>query len=318
MNEAATTGVLDVGCFSARLTVVRNGDSRLRPVLSHKTRLHLDRALDLAGRLRPEGIDSVVAAVRTANRVAARHGVSDIFALATSSVRDARNADEVVERVHCETGTHLRFLSGTREAQLSYVAARRWFGASAGPLAVVDIGGGTVELAAGHGSDAEFALSLGLGAREVTRTWFGADTASATAVARLRAHALEHVRDALGNAEHQLHGYHTVGSSKVLRQLARLAGTARRGSPEGELCVEDLREWIPRLAAMPATRRGELPGISRPRARQALAGAVVAEALLTVFGGRARICPWSTTQGLLLTMVEQRRPQHRGPSRSVA
>lgn len=319
MNEAETVGVLDVGCFSARLTVVRHADTQLDPVLSHKTRLHLDRALDVTGRLRPEGIDSIVAAVRSANRVVARHGVPNVFPLATSSVRDARNAAEVVERVHAETGTRLRFLSGAREAQLSYLAARHWFGASAGPLAVVDIGGGTVELAAGHGGEAELALSLGLGAREVTRTWFGADTASEHAVARLRDHILDRVREALGGTEHQLRGFRTVGSSKVLRQLARLTGSARRGRSEGELHARDLREWIPRLAAMPAARRGELPGISRPRARQALAGAVVAEALLTVFGGHATICPWSTTHGLLLTMLEeQQAPERSRGCRSVA
>lgn len=66
-----------------------------------------------------------------------------------------------------------------------------------------------------------------------------------------------------------------------------------------------MRAWIPRLSAMPFARRAQLPGISRQRAQQALGGAVVAEALLTVAGGSLSICPWSTRDGLLLTLLDQ-------------
>lgn len=306
MTDTETTvGVLDVGCFSARLLAVRTGGSLLDPVFNHKTRLRLDRALDSSGCLRREGVDSVVAAVAEAARVARRRGVDELFPLATSSIRDAPNATDVVRRVRHETGVRLRFLSGQREAELSYLAARRWYGASAGPLAVLDIGGGTVELAAGEHDQASLARSLRLGAREMTRVWLEEDTPSAERVDALRAHAIERVRAALDGDEKLLRGYRTVGCSKVLRQLARLAGARpARDGRAAHLHLDDLRSWIPRLAVLPPSRRADLPGISRSRARQALAGAVVAEALLTVFDGPAEICPWSTTQGLVLTLLE--------------
>lgn len=310
VRKAATVGVLDVGCFSARLWVVRGGGSLADPVVCHKTRLRLDRALDATGRLRPDGVDAIIAAVHVANEMIRRYDVGAVFPFATSSVRDARNAAEVVERVQQETGTRLRFLSGEREAELSYVAARRWFGAAAGPLALLDIGGGTVELAAGSGERAEFARSLRLGAREVTRTHFAGDTASDEDIAAAREYALEKVSRVVAEVAPRLDGFRTVGSSKVLRQLARLAGGRSRRNRSVELRVDDLRAWIPRLAALSPSRRAELPGISRSRARQSLAGAVVAEALLTVFGGSASICPWSTTQGLLLSLLDHPSPDH--------
>ncbi|OQO92065.1 exopolyphosphatase [Saccharomonospora piscinae] len=306
VTTRGTVAVLDVGCFSARLLAVDREGSLLEPALSHKTRLRLDRALDASGRLRPEGIESVVAAVRAADEIARRHGVRDVYSLATSSIRDAPNSAEVVARVEAETGHTLRFLDGADEARLSYRAVRSWFGAGIGPLSVLDIGGGTVELAAGQGVHADFARSLPLGARETMRAWrLDSDRPSESDIAALRSHALDHIRGALGRDEQRLRGFQSAGCSKVLRQLAALTG--RRLKAPGrtrELRVEDVRRWIPRLAALPASRRAELPGITRPRARQALAGAVVAEALLTVFGGRAVICPWSTTHGLLLSMLE--------------
>lgn len=295
-------GVLDVGSFSARLVVLTKGGSPLEPAFTHQTRLRLDRELDDSGRLTSAGVAAVTAAVDAGMTVAAKHGLTEVYPLATSSIRDARNARAVVAEVAKETGVELRFLSGRQEAEFAYVGARRWYGAAAGPLLVLDIGGGTVELAAGQGEQASFARSLRLGARSMTRDWLPKECASGKSVQALREHALEEVRDALADVLPELSEHRVVGCSKVLRQLARLAGD--RPNKPRDLKLDDLRSWIPRLAGLPAKRRAELPGISRVRAHQALAGAIVAEALLTVCGGRVTICPWSTRDGLLLNLLD--------------
>ncbi|QRP50722.1 exopolyphosphatase [Amycolatopsis sp. FDAARGOS 1241] len=296
-------GVLDVGSFSARLVVLEPGGTPLEPALSHQSRLRLDRELDDECRLGDRGIAAISAAVAEGMAVAARHGVHDVFPFATSSIRDAANADEVVRTVRRDTGVELQFLSGRREAELTYVGARRWYGAAAGPLLVLDIGGGTVELSAGRGSQAEFARSLPLGARSVTRDWLPTDPpVRSKKVRALREYVLAQVRGALGDVTAEIADHRVVGCSKVLRQLARLAGD--RPGRGRELHLDDLRVWIPRLAAMPTAKRAKLPGISRQRARQALGGAVVAEALLTITGGTMAICPWSTRDGVLLTLLD--------------
>jgi exopolyphosphatase/guanosine-5'-triphosphate,3'-diphosphate pyrophosphatase len=294
-------GVLDVGSTSAHLVVVDRHGSPRDPVLTHKTRLRLDRALDHRGRLSRTGIQAISSAVAEANKVAEESGVREIYPLATSSIRDAANARDVVRAVAKATGTRLRFLSGAREAELAFLAARRWYGAAAGSLLVLDIGGGTLELAAGRGQHAEFARSLRLGAREVTRKRLGGDPVGTDRIAAARAYALERVRAALADVPHVVGDATQVGCSKVFSQLAKLAAKSA-GRPTDELTLGDLREWIPRLAALPPARRAELPGISHGRAAQILAGAIVAEALLTVCAGRVSICPWSTRDGLLLTL----------------
>jgi len=307
--------VLDVGSFSARLVVLGPGGSPLEPTLTHQTRLRLDRELDGEGKLTQRGIAAIVAAVDAAMTMADKHGVTGVYPLGTSSIRDARNAPEVVRRIAKETGVELKFLSGRREAELAYLAARRWYGAAAGPLLVLDIGGGTVELSAGAGEYAGLARSLRLGARSMTREWLPADSASGKQMKALRAHVLEEVTDALGDVLPEIAEHRVVGCSKVLQQLARLAGD--RPGRARELHLDDLRAWIPRLAALPSSRRAELPGISQPRSWQALAGAIVAEALLTVSGGRVAICPWSTRDGLLLTMLDRSVKGARGTTRAA-
>lgn len=295
--------MLDVGCFSAHLLVVDG--SPLHPVLSHKTRLRLDRALGRDNRLAPEGVEQVVSAVRTARRIAERAGVAGFVPYATSSIRDAANADEVIAEVARRTGTRLRVLPGDEEARLSYVAARRWFGWQAGPLLVLDVGGGTLELAAGEDAAPSLARSLPFGARTLTRR-LALDLAQEGRSHKSRelARVREAVRDALVGVHPADH--RAVGCSKVFQQLARLAGA--RPQHEGPftpraLRLADLRRWIPRLASMPPPKRARLPGISRHRAEQSLAGALVVEALMTATGhDRVEICPWSTREGLLLTL----------------
>ena len=297
--------MLDVGCFSAHLVVVSG--SPLHPVVSHKTRLRLDRALDRDNRLRPAGVEQVVTAVQAARRIAERAGVPAVVPFATSVIRDAPNSDQIIAEVARRTGTRLRVLPGQEEARLAYVAARHWFGWRAGPMLVLDVGGGTVELAAGDDVEPSFTHSMPFGARTMTRRLALNRTAPRDhqGLAREQVLVRDRVVDALKGvpvAEHR-----AVGCSKVFQQLARLAGA--RPQHEGPfvsrtLRLADLRGWIPRLARMPVPRRARLPGISRHRAEQSLAGALVAEALMVATGhDEVEICPWSTREGLLLSLI---------------
>ncbi len=292
MKEPPRAAVLDVGCFSAHLMVVEGSLSR--PLVSHKVRLRLDRALDDAGRISRDGIDGIAAAVAEVQERLRDVRVPAFLPFATSSVRDAANSSQVISKVARRTGLELRVLSGEREARLSYTAARRWFG-STERLAVLDIGGGTVELAAGSARRPSFARSLPIGARTLTR--------SGRSVRELRRTLPARIASALPPADLQaLADGHAIGCSKVFEQLAKLTGSPER------LHAADLSKWIPRLAAMTPRERAKLPGISRHRARQSLAGAVVAEALMRATGHSAiDISPWSTKEGVLLDLLKEQR-----------
>jgi exopolyphosphatase / guanosine-5'-triphosphate,3'-diphosphate pyrophosphatase len=292
MKEPPRAAVLDVGCFSAHLMVVE--DSLTRPLVSHKVRLRLDQALDETNRISADGIDHISAAVAEVQERLQEVHVPAFVAFATSSVRDAANSSQVVNKVAKRTGLELRLLSGEREARMSYMACRSWFGTK-DTLSVLDIGGGTIELAAGDARKPAFARSLPLGARTLTRSGLSLPSLRATLPAR--------IVEALPSAAlTELAAGRAVGCSKVFRQLAVLTGSPSR------LRAADLAEWIPRLAEMTPSERAKLPGISRHRARQSLAGAMVAEALMRATGHKTiEISPWSTKEGLLLDLLREQR-----------
>ncbi|MGW1373446.1 Ppx/GppA phosphatase family protein [Streptomyces sp. NPDC002446] len=297
-------GVLDVGCHSALLTVVRwRPGPVLEPVFSHKVRLRLHETLDRKGRLGTAGVESVQRAVAEAITADPQRRLPEVFAFATSVIRDAPNRDEVIARVARTTGTWLRVLPGEEEARLAYVAVRQWAGCPQGPLLVLDIGGGTVELASGTGALPRVVRSLPLGARRITREWLpGGTVPSERRLDEIRRH-LRHCLSLAPGVPRAARGDRVLACSKTFEQLARLAGAGRNKPRRAarELTLPQLRAATRQLADLAPDRRSALPGISAHRAEQSLAGALVAESLMEACGVQSvEICPWSTREGLLL------------------
>src|SRR5450755_1166566 len=180
-------GVLDVGANTVHFLVVdAYRGARPTPVYSHKAELRLGDHLEGGTLLSEEGAQQLRAFVREALQIAEDKGVEELLAFATSAVRDAANADEVLAQIREESDAHIQVLSGQDEARLTFLAARRWFGWSSGKLLVLDIGGGSLEIAEGVDEDPDVAASLPLGAGRLTREWLRADPPTAAQTRDLR------------------------------------------------------------------------------------------------------------------------------------
>ncbi|MET8689425.1 Ppx/GppA phosphatase family protein [Streptomyces sp. NPDC004732] len=302
-------GVLDVGSNTVHLLVVdAHPGARPLPAHSHKADLRLAQLLDPAGAIGPDGVDRLVTVVREAMIAAEDKGVEEVLPFATSAVREASNADAVLARVKDETGVDLQVLTGAEEARLTFLAARRWFGWSAGKLLVLDIGGGSLEIAYGLDEEPDAAVSLPLGAGRLTGAWLPTDPPDPSDVKALRRHVRAQIARTVGEFSRFGAPDHIVATSKTFKQLARLAGAAR--STEGlyvqrELKRKSLEDWVPQLAAMTTQERSELPGVSEGRAGQLLAGALVAEGAMDLFGVEAlEICPWALREGVILRKLD--------------
>ncbi|MFI1252126.1 Ppx/GppA family phosphatase [Streptomyces anulatus] len=308
-------GVLDVGSNTVHLLVVdAHPGARPLPAHSHKAELRLAELLDEGGAIGPLGVDRLVATIAGAVQAAEDKGCEDVLAFATSAVREATNADLVLERVRVETGVDLAVLSGEEEARLTFLAARRWFGWSAGKLLVLDIGGGSLEIAFGMDEEPDTAVSLPLGAGRLTGAWLPDDPADPDQVRALRRHVRASIARTVGEFARAGRPDHVVATSKTFKQLARIAGAAR--STEGlyvqrSLSRKALEDWVPKLAAMTVEERGRLPGVSEGRAAQLLAGALVAEGAMDLFGvEELEICPWALREGVILRRLDHLPTEH--------
>jgi exopolyphosphatase / guanosine-5'-triphosphate,3'-diphosphate pyrophosphatase len=302
-------GVLDVGSNTVHLLVVdAYSGARPLPAFSHKVELPLAAHLEQDNTLSAVGEEQLTEAVAEALRLAEDKGVEDFMAFATSAVRDAGNADDVLARIQHQTSVSIRVLSGENEARLTFLAARRWFGWSAGRLLVVDIGGGSLEVAAGQDEEPEAVMSLPLGAGRLTRDWFTADPPPPSEVRALRRHVRAQIARLAGPLRRGGAVDQAVGTSKTFRQLARIAGAAP--SSEGfyakrVLTHGDVSLWTERLITMDRGERARLPGVSEGRAAQMPAGAIVADAVMDLMSvGQLEICPWALREGVILKRLD--------------
>jgi exopolyphosphatase / guanosine-5'-triphosphate,3'-diphosphate pyrophosphatase len=302
-------GVLDVGSNTVHFLVVdAHQGGRPLPVFSHKAELLLGSNLEGGNRLSRACALRLRAFVGEALQIAEDKGVEELLAFATSAVRDAANGDDVLASVRSDTGVDISVLPGTEEARLTFLAVRRWFGWSSGTVLMLDIGGGSLEIAAGIDEVPDVAISLPLGAGRLTRDWFRSDPPSADEVRQLRRHIRTEIARRAGEVTRSGAPDRAVATSKTFRQLARIAGVAP--SAEGPyvrrlVSHADITEMAKRLAALSAAERADLPGVSRARAPQLAAGALVADAAMDLFGlAELEVCPWALREGVILRRLD--------------
>ena len=302
-------GVLDIGSNTGHLLVVdAHRGAAPTPAFSHKQRLRLAEHLDDSGAVSQVGIDALTRFVSEALEVAEDKGCAETVGFATSAVRDARNSEDVLAHVAERTGVSVEVLPGEDEARLTFLAVRRWFGWSSGRLAVFDIGGGSLEIAAGGDEAPDVAWSLPLGAARLTRDHL-ARGVDETLLRELRRMVRSQVAQDAGKLLRSGAPDRAVATSKTFRSLARICGAAP--SSEGDfvsrsLVADDVRAWVPKLAAMADEEISALPGVSASRSHQMLAGAVVADAVLDIFGlAELEICPWALREGVILQRLDQ-------------
>jgi exopolyphosphatase/guanosine-5'-triphosphate,3'-diphosphate pyrophosphatase len=302
-------GVLDIGSNTGHLLVVdaHRGAAPL-PAYSYKEPLQLAEHLE-EGDLTPSGVKALTKFVADAVVVAEDKGAQDMLGFATSAVRDARNCDAVLDHVADETGVRIAVLPGDDEARLTFLAVRRWFGWSAGRLAVFDIGGGSLEIAGGSDEEPDVAWSIPLGAARLARDYFRDGTPDEQGIRVLRKKIRADIAEDAGRLLRGRPPDVAAATSKTFRSLARICGAAPSGDGplvDRALALADLQERIPRLVTMDPDDLAALPGVSPSRTHQIVPGALVAEAVMDIFDlVELQICPWALREGVILQRLDQ-------------
>lgn len=298
-------GVLDVGSNTVHLQVVDAfAGARPNPTTNLKIDLRLSEFLNPEGVISPEGVKKLRSAVSECVTEARKVKSQELLPFATSALREARNGSEIISALNGEFEIDLQVLSGEEEAQITFLAARRWYGWSSGRLLVVDIGGGSLELAVGVNESADIALSLPLGASRLTVSHLEGDPFTKKSIRNLRDHIETQLAEVLPALLQHQNSDRAIATSKTLRTLARLTGDWADGDGKS-LRLEGLRKILPKLSEMSQEERSELPGVSKSRAKQIVAGAFVAETVMRSLDVEGlEICPWALREGIVLKWLD--------------
>lgn len=276
--------VCDLGSNSFRLVVFTAGDSWWRRTDEIYEAVRIGAGIDETGVLGEEGLARGLATAEVFAHFCEATGITEIDAVATSAIRDARNAKDFISRA----ALPVRVLSKEEEAYYGYLAAVNSSTLSEG--AVLDLGGGSMQLVRVDGRHPRELGSWPLGAVRMTEHFgLGEGTAAKKQRRALRDHVAQQLEDVswLPTAGERL-----VGIGGTVRNLAaavqRAIGVPEFGVQGFRIERDELDALVERLAGMSPAERAKVPGIKPARADLILAGAVVVQSVLEL-GGFAAI-----------------------------
>jgi len=305
---------IDLGSNSFHMVIVESRSGGFHVIDREKEMVRLGERTLSRGRLSAAAMRRGLDALREYKRLADMHGVDKLLVAATSAVREAANGEDFLEHVAGEIGFYPQVVSGEEEARLIYLAALHSVNFEGGRTLVLDIGGGSVELAMGAGSQVEWAVSEKLGVLRMTERFVGSDPLVARDERRLVGHAREVMEPHAARARAE--GFDLVvgtsGTILALGAMATEAGTLPESLHHVTVPAAAIHALRRRLVATTLKGRRRLPLMDERRADIIVAGAVVLDEILEALKAKEIVlCDWALREGLLLEYLT-------GHKRSVA
>lgn len=288
-------GVIDVGSNTIRLLVAERRAGELVPVDEEKAYVGLGAEILRHGAIGAPKLAEAVGVARAQASVARAAGSELLEVVVAAPGRQAANADELVHELARATRAPVHSLSADDEASLAYAGAVAKSDVEAATVAVVDMGGGSTEIAVGAPpSPPAWLRSVDVGALRLTAARLEGDPPSdeeLAAAARATHEAFA------GIVPPRPHTALVVGGSA--RAIAKLVG--RR------LGEQELEEALELLTARRAAKVARLHGIDVERARVLPAGALILAEVVRRLGVPLRLGRGGLREGVALSLLAEAR-----------
>jgi exopolyphosphatase / guanosine-5'-triphosphate,3'-diphosphate pyrophosphatase len=282
---------IDIGSNTTRVLVADAREGRLEEVMHQRAFTRIGSRLRAAGRLDEGKVEEVAAVVAAQQAAAEALGAHPIRVVATAAIRAAANRDALCERVRAAGGLEVEVLDGEEEARLAFVGATRTMPeAPTGTVAVVDVGGGSSEVAVGTVAEGVcWWKSFDVGSGSLAEDFLAADPPSPDDLRRMR----EHARAVLGAARPPVvERAVAVGGSAT--SLRRLVGGVLDGAA--------VERALDLLTARPAAAVARDLGLEAQRVRLLPAGLAVLEVASRALGRRLEIARGGLREGVCLEL----------------
>lgn len=284
---ASAVAAIDCGTNSTRLLVVNREGTPLERLM-RITRL--GEGVDATGVISDAALQRCLGVLGEYREVMDRHGVGAARLAATSAARDAANGPAFLAEAAAITGAEAAVIPGAEEARLSYLGATAGLDPVAGDDVIIDIGGGSTELALARDGVVR-GWSMQVGCVRATERWLHGDPptvgeleAASQGIAAMVAEAMDELPE-LGQLRA---GSRLIGLAGSVSTLAQLDGGIAEYRFEEvhlrRLTAEAVGRWTSRLAALPAAERRSLPGMVPGREDVIVGGALVLREAMGALG----------------------------------
>ncbi|MBA3443249.1 MAG: Ppx/GppA family phosphatase [Gemmatimonadales bacterium] len=300
---------IDVGTNTIRLVVAEvQEDDTYRILDEEREMVRLGEKLGKTGRLSDAAVERALVAIGKMKAIADGFKVTEIRAIATSAVREAANGRGFTREVLRQHKVRIDVISGEEEAQLAFRSATRHFDLEGRSTAVIDIGGGSVEVILSAGTAIDQVYSLPLGAVKITERFVRSDPLRPKHWKLMKEEIDRGLRAAIGQPSHRAEIM--IGSGGTFTALAHMSKwqrEGRHGSVQGYILTPaEVIHLLDRLREAPLETRRQMPGLSADRADIIVAGASVIARLVKRLGTqRIMVNERGLRDGVLLHMISE-------------
>jgi exopolyphosphatase / guanosine-5'-triphosphate,3'-diphosphate pyrophosphatase len=301
---------IDIGTNSIHLVVVEFDGRTFHVIDREKSMVRLGLGMFGEMRLTERAFKEGVEVMARYTKLAESRGVEEIMAVATSATREADNGTEFLNSIFQTTGVMPRVISGSEEARLIFLAVKHAIDLAGEQGLVIDIGGGSVEVAVGNQSEVLLAQSMRLGVQRLLHRQGGAQPLSTRDLYELSGYVQGAAAEVLAEAK-RLGATRFIGTSGTIRTLGEGAHLLAGGAPFRSLNAQtvkrrDLRELVKRLCEADVAKRSKMPGIGEARADTVhLGGVLLLELLETLGAEELTLCDASLREGVIWDYIER-------------
>ncbi len=306
LSAMPTFAAVDVGSNSVRLKIAKLVRGRLETIHEDREVTRLGESVFRSGLLDPKAIAQTVKVLRRFHRAATTYGVDAVRVVATSAMRDTRNASSFLEWVRSTTGWRVEIISGIEEGRLIHFGVVLNSRLNTWPLLLMDLGGGSCELTVSVDCQIRSMVSLPLGAVRLTEEFIQNDPPKKKETERLR----QFIAEEVGRLERRMRRWSpklAIATSGTAAALADLAQNFDKRSPKPNyISTRVMDRIVDELSKRSLAQRRALPGLGPKRAEIIIAGATVYAELAERFGlPGIQYSPLGLRDGLLAQMAAE-------------
>ena len=305
-----TLAAIDIGSNSCRLKIARVVQHNLRVVHEDREVTRLGTSVFESGLVSPDAMAATLRALKRFSRAAQEHGANQVRAVATSALRDARNARAFLAWVKDETGWEVEIISGLEEARLIHRGVVNNEPGTAGRCLLIDVGGGSCEVTLSERKRLAETVSLPLGAVRLTEEFLKSDPPAKEEIGRMKQFVARELRK--GQRRVTPNGVQAIiatsGTAAALWEATRIIRKAR--ARDYVASTRDIRRLAEKLTKLKNEERSAIPGIGPRRSEIVVAGSLVYSELLEHFSLPGfRYSDMGLRDGILAQMLAEQDPR---------
>jgi exopolyphosphatase/guanosine-5'-triphosphate,3'-diphosphate pyrophosphatase len=322
-----TFAAIDIGSNSVRLKIATVQQHRLKTVHEDREVVRLGESVFQTGVISPDAMANTIRALKRFQKAVQLHVVDKVRVVATSAMRDARNAGAFTAWVKSATGWQVEVISGLEEGRLIHLGVVTHEAGARGRCLLIDLGGGSCEVTLSDQGRIREMVSLPLGAVRLQQEFLRHDPPEKQEIARLKQYIDRELRRAerkmgtprvslviatsgtaaaLAEASTALGRKLALGSKLGVRGRTAAKQAARKSLNPGIARTEDVRRLADQLSKMNNTQRASVPGIGPRRSEIIVGGALVYALLLDRLDLKGfRYSPLGLSNGILAQMLAE-------------